>query len=216
MADNPMPNMTVLRVLRAGRITRLLRLAKLRKFVSLASDLIDSDWSLIIVTISQLLVMILAVNHVIAAGWYGVGRLGKDAGLRNWIDAEDMPNMSLFYRYSTSLHWSFCMFTPGGMSMIVSNSQERVYSVVVLIFGLIFSSSFIGSISAAINELKRMQGSKSKELWLFRRYLKQANISQKLYFRATQHANHAMEQKKSNLAVKDMLCWSLLMCSVSS
>jgi hypothetical protein len=96
------------------------------------------------------------------------------------------------------------------MDMAVSNSQERVYSVVVLIFGLIFSSSFIGSISAAINELKRMQGNKSKELWLFRRYLKQADISQKLYFRATQHVNHAMEETKSNLAVKDVHCWSLL------
>merc|ERR1712050_445383 len=53
---------------------------------------------------------------------------------------------------------------------------ERVYSIIVLVFALIVFSSFVSSITSAMNQLKQMGSDNRKQMWLLRRYLTQRHI----------------------------------------
>merc|ERR1712232_782809 len=54
---------------RAVRVLRLLRIAKVQKIISMIYDMLDSEYSFIILSLARLLLFILVLNHVIACLW---------------------------------------------------------------------------------------------------------------------------------------------------
>jgi hypothetical protein len=190
----------LLRALRIGRCVRLLRLAKLQKIMTMLRDQIDSELTFIVISIFKLLLMLLVLNHFLAAVWYGIGELGRGSGAKNWIDEAGFTDGSLAWRYTSSLHWSICMFSPGSMNVQPQNAGERVFAILVLLFGLVIFSSFISSITAAVAQLKNMQGSKSTDVWLLRRYLGQNGIKKTLSFRALRYIDYAFDLQRDNLS----------------
>merc|ERR1719482_896926 len=63
------------------------------------------------------------------------------------------------------------------MDIYATNVAERLYSVVILYIALVALSSFIGSISASVTQLRSMSADESKAMWVLRRYLKQKKLS---------------------------------------
>mmetsp|Transcript_105983 Transcript_105983/g.252896 ORF Transcript_105983/g.252896 Transcript_105983/m.252896 type:complete len:658 (+) Transcript_105983:55-2028(+) len=181
----------LLRSLRVVRTVRLLRLVKLKRILAMIKDRITSEAVFILVNICKLIVMLLLVNHFIAAAWYLLGTMGDP--INNWLDVYDMrkDSANLGYRYSTSLHWSLTQFTPASMDVHPQNLAERSFAILVLIAGLVLFSSFISSITGSMSQLRNMKADKSKQFWLLRRYLKQQNVPRDLCFRVLRYIEYA-------------------------
>eukprot|EP00439_Symbiodinium_sp_Y106_P080481 s986_g19.t1 len=182
----------LMRSIRVVRTVRLLRLVKLKRILDMLKDRITSEVVFILLNILKLIILLLLVNHFIAALWYSMGSLGGE-GVPNWRDAYNMrpEQQSIYYRYATSLHWSLTQFTPATVDVHPQNMVERTFAILVLIFGLVLFSSFISSITASMTQLRNMQEDKSKQFWLLRRYLQQKQVPPDLGFKVLRYTEYA-------------------------
>jgi hypothetical protein len=158
-------------------------------------DTVSSEYLFVMVQITKLLVILLFVNHFFAAAWYQIGKFGSELNEKSWIDEYEVRTLTLGYRYATSLHWAITQSTPGSMEVQPQNLVERIFAIVVLLFGLVYFSSFISGITAAVTSLRSLNDS-SKQIWLLRKYLRQHHVSQDLMYRALRYSDHVVAQKK--------------------
>jgi len=201
----------LLRALRIMRISRLLRLAKLQRLFGMLQDRIDSELTFICVTIIKLLLLIFVLNHLVASVWYLIGDSIRKEGHVNWIDTIPGP-MSLDNHYTTAVHWSLCMFTPGAMDIQPQNSHERSFAIIVLLFGLVIFSSFLSSITAAVAQLKAKNADHSNDSWMLRRYLRQRNVESSLTFRILRHVEYVLQKEGRNVVAANKV-WALTLLS---
>merc|ERR1719469_955566 len=152
----------------------------MKKLLETLVDQIESEYTFILFHLVQLLCFVLVLNHVIACGWYLIGRATMSGGLQNWVDDGGVTGEPTPYLYMTSLHWSLTQFTPASMDISARNLWERLFSVLVLLFAMLVFSSIVASITAAMTALRNLQGNEMRQFWLLRRYLRQRDIKQSL------------------------------------
>jgi hypothetical protein len=63
------------------------------------------------------------------------------------------------------------------MDVQPTNEPERAYAIVVLLFALCVFSSFLGSISAAMTNLRNITFNNDQQMWLLRKYLREQGVS---------------------------------------
>mmetsp|Transcript_130623 Transcript_130623/g.406147 ORF Transcript_130623/g.406147 Transcript_130623/m.406147 type:complete len:727 (-) Transcript_130623:51-2231(-) len=178
---------------RAIRVLRLLRLLKLQRIMNLMYDMIESEWTFIVLNLSRLLICVVVLNHVIACVWYLIGRWRMESYERSWISVGNVNGTSMTYRYTTSLHWSLTQFTPASMDISARNTWERVFSIIVLFFALVTFSSIIASITGSTTSLRNMRTDEMKQFWLLRRYLRQRKVSNDLSNRIFKFLEHQLK-----------------------
>merc|ERR1711937_819386 len=98
----------------------------------------------------------------------------------NWIEYHGFENVPFLYKYLSPLHWTLAQFTPAGNEVRPHNSLERFFSVVVLLFALIFFSSFLSSITAAMTQLRKLSSAKMQQFSVLRRFLKDRKVPHEL------------------------------------
>eukprot|EP00931_Biecheleriopsis_adriatica_P098135 TRINITY_DN7202_c0_g1_i2.p1 TRINITY_DN7202_c0_g1~~TRINITY_DN7202_c0_g1_i2.p1 ORF type:complete len:652 (-),score=106.94 TRINITY_DN7202_c0_g1_i2:151-2106(-) len=190
----------LLRMLRAIRILRLLRLLKLKKLVNIFYDSIDSEHMFIVVNLARMILIIVLMNHYVACAWYAIGELTRSSGAdtgKNWlqdIGLTPVYERSLGWRYATSLHWSITQFTPASMDVYAVNLIERVYSIITLFWALVALSSFLGSVTSSMTQLRNFSSDKTKSFWLLRRYLKENRVNLSLRDRVLRYAEHQIDR----------------------
>merc|ERR1712113_285246 len=119
----------------------------------------------------------------------------------SWIDSDQgFAGESISYRYATSLHWSLTQFTPASMSVQPMNSVERIFAIVVLLFGLVLFSSFVSTITTSMTQLSRTMDDRSKQFWLLRRYLKRHKVPKQLSFHVLRYIEYAVRDEDQFLA----------------
>lgn len=190
----------MLRILRAIRIVRLLRIAKLKKLLQIVYDSVDSEYIFIILNLSQLILIVLVMNHYVACVWYGIGELsrtgGSDTGL-NWLEHSGKTpviTQKMAWRYVTSLHWSITQFTPASMDVSAVNLAERSFSIAILFMSLVSLSSIIGSVTASMTALRNLKGEQTKQFWMLRRYLREKGTSRSLKERILRYCEYQTER----------------------
>jgi hypothetical protein len=148
--------------------------------------------------------------------WYALGehceREGSDTG-QCWIkDSGSTPvyGRSLEWKYFTALHWSITQFTPASMDIVATNLSERIYSVVILLFGLFTMSSVIANISTSMTYLRNIGCEETKQLWLLRRYLKEKKIEWTLKARVIKYAEYQVESKKRSMPADKVALLTIL------
>jgi len=180
------------KIARVARVLRLLRLLKMKKLMETVMDNIESEYAFIMFNLAHLLCFVMVLNHVIACLWYLVARLTQAEGHDNWVDHYKIQenNDDISFLYATSLHWSLTQFTPASMDISARNIWERWFSLIVLMFAMLFFSSVVGSITAAMTAMRSLQGSDVRQFWLLRRYLSQRNIHKGLARRIIKFLEH--------------------------
>jgi len=208
----------LLKALRVLRSIRVLRLAKLKRILGMIRDQIDSQVTFELMKIFKMICALVVLNHYLASAWYGIGSLGMAADAPNWLESGDFGEASLEYRYTSSLHWSVCMFTPGSMDVQPKSSIERAFAITVLLFGLVTFSTFNGQMTAAIQQLSKISGNNVTDLWSLRRYLRQRGIKKPLFLRVTEYVEYAQDKQKDVLVesqiaalklLSKQLCWEV-------
>eukprot|EP00747_Dinoflagellata_sp_TGD_P217756 gnl/TRDRNA2_/TRDRNA2_90114_c2_seq1.p1 gnl/TRDRNA2_/TRDRNA2_90114_c2~~gnl/TRDRNA2_/TRDRNA2_90114_c2_seq1.p1 ORF type:complete len:521 (+),score=82.44 gnl/TRDRNA2_/TRDRNA2_90114_c2_seq1:198-1565(+) len=201
----------LLRTFRVVRILRLLRVAKLKKVLTMVKDKIQSEYVFLIVSICQLMLLVVFVNHLIGSTWYLVGDIGKGTDSNNWIEESLLDDDDLFYRYATAVHWSLTQFAPGAaMDVQPQNSVERLYAILVLIMGMMMFSSFTASITNSMMQLRNMGSENSRQFWLLRRYLRQQGVPNSLTFRVLRYLEYACSSQEEEIPESRLTVLQLL------
>eukprot|EP00971_Amphidinium_carterae_P319883 6358254-Amphidinium_carterae.1 len=145
-----------LRFLRLAYITRLLK--TVHAISKHMFSKLTSTWS-IVFQASQILALILWLNHISTCIWFGLGRLLDEGYLttetgQSWLRAKvgdtdvTYAEVSTVFQYTTSMHWSLSQMTPGSMNVGPLNSYERAWNIVALVFGLLFGTSLVSQLSS--------------------------------------------------------------------
>jgi len=116
------------------------------------------------------------INHWVACGWFVIGNL--DAYQRRWIEAPfEGADATLLYKYITCFHWSITQFTPASMEIFPTNAMERVYTIVIIMLGLLAFSTLISTITATMNRLSQITIAGRGQEHLCRRFIAERRLS---------------------------------------
>jgi len=75
------------------------------------------------------------------------------------------------YQYWTTFHWSLTQITLGATEVVSGNTVERIYTVICLVFGLLFGSTLVSSLSATMVEFQMLRNGRHQKLRLLRQFL---------------------------------------------
>eukprot|EP00929_Paragymnodinium_shiwhaense_P089370 TRINITY_DN49516_c0_g1_i1.p1 TRINITY_DN49516_c0_g1~~TRINITY_DN49516_c0_g1_i1.p1 ORF type:complete len:658 (-),score=95.76 TRINITY_DN49516_c0_g1_i1:153-2126(-) len=196
------------RVLRVFRALKLLRVAKFNETMTVVLERIDSEQLRDIIDMAKYVFIILFVNHFVACGWYLLGR--ETDKTRNWLLEYDMLMEGKSYQYMTSLHWSLTQFTPASMSVQPQNCAERTYAVVVLLVAMCVFTSFVGSLTTKMTNIREASPINRKQVIQLRRYLRQHHISPYLAHRIQSYVSLTLWARSSCVQAKDVELLSIL------
>uniref|UniRef100_A0A7S1QX19 Cyclic nucleotide-binding domain-containing protein n=1 Tax=Alexandrium catenella TaxID=2925 RepID=A0A7S1QX19_ALECA len=189
----------LMKVLKGARAVRVLRLLKLQRIMNVLYDMIESEYTFIVLTLVRMLAFVLVLNHVMACLWFLIGRLAMERSLVNWIETGNVDGKDLWYMYTTSLHWSLTQFTPASMDISARNTVERIFSIVVLFFAMVTFSSIVASITGSMTSLRNMKADDMKQFWLLRRYLRQRSVTNDLANRIFKFLEHHLKIQTSQV-----------------
>jgi len=189
----------LLRVFRIFRVMRLLRVQKLRRIMVIIQDRIESEAVFFVTRLIQLVILLLLTGHFIASGWFFVGDLSMSNG-ENWIQAYHVDTRPVLYRYLTSLHWALANFAPGASAAVyATNSGERVYSVLITVFGMLITCLFTAFTTSALIVLQKSNDEINKQFWLLRQYLRQHNVPKDLKVRILRYLNNKLGARRDSV-----------------
>lgn len=170
-----------LRTLRLLRLLRLLRVAKLQQALTLLANRFLSAHAFMVMKVVAGLTMILAINHIIACCWYGIGSLSFDG--KSWILLAEIESAGFAEAYAASIHWALTQFTPATNNIAPDNALERFFAVWVILLAMGVFSSFISSITSTVSSLRTYRQEQQKKQSQLLRFFNERNLSTDLYGR---------------------------------
>ncbi|CAJ1385449.1 unnamed protein product [Effrenium voratum] len=176
---NALRSARFLRTLRLLRLVRLVRIAKLQRELSLLATRFLSLYAFMVMKIVSALLMMLAINHLIACCWYGIA--SRIPSENNWLVSMGMDQAPFLDSYAASLHWSLTQFTPATNNIAPDNALERLFAIFVILLAMGVFSSIIGSISSAVNSLRAVRGEKVKRQANLLQFFVERDLSLDLY-----------------------------------
>lgn len=176
-----------LRALRILRLLRLTRIGKLQKKFAILATRFLSTYVFMVLKVVWTLMLMLAINHIIACCWYGVATLNEDGS--TWLAQVDTGRVDVYDLYVASLHWSLTQFTPSTNNIAPANGLERSFAVFVILLAMGFFSSFVGSITSTVNSLRHIQAAKVKQQDTLLQFFVERNMSLDLYSKVQEVIN---------------------------
>lgn len=207
------------RILRLFKVSRLLRLAGMFRMARISEQLkrlthrFHTEALRNVIQIVLLLFFIFWCNHVLGCVWYAIGVYGaadSDTGA-SWLDdtinagdwSKTYEDLGIYFQYTTSLHWSITQMTPGSIPLQPLNSSERVFNIACLIFGLLFFSTVISSLSAQMTQIKMMSQERFNTIATLDRFLRDNAVSGSLGVSVKRQVEERMLQRKP-LGIEDV------------
>eukprot|EP00931_Biecheleriopsis_adriatica_P018521 TRINITY_DN12961_c0_g1_i1.p1 TRINITY_DN12961_c0_g1~~TRINITY_DN12961_c0_g1_i1.p1 ORF type:complete len:741 (+),score=158.49 TRINITY_DN12961_c0_g1_i1:22-2223(+) len=206
--QNNRDSLRVLRWIRLMRMMRLLRLVKLKRLYEAAVDYFDSESATVLIGIVRMAFILIFVNHLLACSWWAIGSLDQNSA--SWIKAGDFESGPLSYQYFVAYHWALTQFTPSSMDVQPVNLEERIFTVSVIVLGLLVFSWIVGSITGSLTQLRHMSEQQSKDFWFLRRFLRKHTISRSLSARIVRFIEHVSMAQKRTTAMSQVKVLSLL------
>lgn len=124
----------------------------------------------------QMFMLFCAMIHTVACMWFSLARMERTNGKQNWIDqfwidgadSYDMKYQDIAYHgswkfwYRASFTWAFATFTSfGDLGVDPVTRLERIYQIIVMIFGVLLSDVNLLAMLASIVELAALQAHKN-------------------------------------------------------
>merc|ERR1712194_340510 len=83
----------------------------------------------------------------------------------------------MFFRYVVSFHWSLCQFTPAPNNYHPVTLTERLFAILTLIVGFIVFSSFLGSITTVLTQIRKGAARRQEDDIALRDFLAENEVS---------------------------------------
>ena len=107
--------------------------------------------------LTTLFLLIIFIAHLAACGWHFVGAINiPDSSTSNWIKEKGLLEENWQIRYMSSFYWSIVtVMTVGYGDITPVNSSERLYCLLVILFGGMIFPYSINSIGNIIQDIKK-------------------------------------------------------------
>uniref|UniRef100_A0A7S2KC66 Ion transport domain-containing protein n=1 Tax=Zooxanthella nutricula TaxID=1333877 RepID=A0A7S2KC66_9DINO len=156
--DTARASTSSLKMIRLARLIRLLRLMRLQQLRELSSNLANAVFShsvLLVFTVCQWFLAIIALNHVVACAWYAIANYSSsEVTWARSVEVGAVEVNSKLQCYVLALHWSLTQFGPSTQNIGPTNTQERMFACAVVFVGLGVFSVIISGITSAVNQLR--------------------------------------------------------------
>lgn len=145
------------RLVRIMRLVRLARSAKMLEMVERMKTWPISSQVLSFLNVARLIFNLMIINHFLGCGWYAVGTMNphQETWVVRYLNRPENVDDSMFLRYLISYHWSIAQFTPCPSHIHPVNLPERLYTVIIIVFGLVLFASLFGNVTAIINASRK-------------------------------------------------------------
>lgn len=170
----------IMRTPRLLRLVRLLRVHRIKKAFIVVANKISNMYVLLCARVFSGLLLLLLVNHFIACAWIALGQAEFEG--RSWI--KELPvaeELEISEIYISALHWSITQFMPATNDIAPNNGIERLFTVVVIMFAMGVFSSFISSITNAVNSLREVRNEQIRRETILRKFFSERNLSTDLF-----------------------------------
>mmetsp|Transcript_42725 Transcript_42725/g.110471 ORF Transcript_42725/g.110471 Transcript_42725/m.110471 type:complete len:768 (+) Transcript_42725:3-2306(+) len=192
------------RFLRILRTLRLLRSGRVLGIFRKLEDQINREWCLMLIKVLKLLFALLLINHYLGCAFYYLSNDLSEESEPRWVSHYDVNERSFEWRYLTALQWSLAQFTPSASEIQPKNPSERVFSVLVVMFGMVCFSSFVSSITSTIQQLRTYNGESALQEHNLRQFLLHNAVSADLCMRIWDYVrSSSIAAKRSRIQEKD-------------
>jgi len=177
------------RLFKILRLIRLLRVVRMSKYDSMITEHVASEKIAIAAHGVKITMFTLALAHLAACAWYGVGNLDYST---SWIKHYELDREPWGVRYLTALHWGASQFSGGMDEFHPQNALERSYAVSMFIGAYLISTLVVSALTSTMTKLEVLANDRHQMIASFRRWLQQNGISRNLMSRAQRNAQHAL------------------------
>jgi hypothetical protein len=119
--------------------------------------------------------------------------------LKTWVIVHDFADEPLHSVYAMSYHWALAQFV-GGMDMVQpQNFHERLFAILMVLVTFVMASMVVSSITSMMTRLQLIAGGKLAKFAVLRRYLKDRQISKKLWMRVQRNAHYCIDEVQRNV-----------------
>ncbi|CAE7028506.1 unnamed protein product [Symbiodinium sp. CCMP2592] len=166
------------------------------------SDVASARW-IILQSVGQ----ILLVHHVLACAWYAIDAYATTDG---WTHTHVPDGAGLPYKYTTSLHWTFCQLGFGSSEIEAVNTPERMFSLLVVFAALVVFSTLLAAITTMATKLNKASDRKQEHFRQLLKYMKQHHIDRDLQMRVFAFLEHAYALRQAVVADSEVPILDLL------
>jgi len=206
-------------MVKASRMMKLLGMLRMSRLGQHLERINDRFFTELLGDLAQILVLLFAIlwlNHLLACIWYAIGQMtATDTGV-SWLDTMvDSANQIAYsnvpqsFQYTTSLHWAMTQMTPGSMPVQPLNTQERLFNVACLVFGMIVFSSIVSTLSARMTHIRINRNKHTNQIQMVSRYLQERSVNRSLATTVRKQLEDRIWQKRP-LVMDDIEPLSLL------
>lgn len=172
----------ILRVSRMYRFVRILRLLKLLRFVrsQYVNNLLMANKFNTGARRIAVFFFILAISvHILGCLWFYVSK--SDSSEITWTSFKHIEDQPDYAQYISSIYFVFTTLTTVGYgdNTPISNT-EKVFTIILMAFGVIFYSYMIGSLSSSLKSKDRITAKVKAKLNGIKEFAKAVNLSQPL------------------------------------
>lgn len=177
----------LLRILRSARAVRtlrmlaLFRIAKAKHIISYVLKMIRHPSPQAVIKVVEAVLIVVTINHFVACAWFALARVtADDPAQTTWVKQKNFDDTSIAYQYGTALHWAITQFTPASMDVQPTNTQERYFTLLVDMFGLIVFSTFVSTITTNMTQVRALRQQKTLSAHQLKLYFRDNKVSLEL------------------------------------
>jgi len=174
------------RPLRVLRVVKMARMSKVYMVAAEQTRMWNMNGAMLVIQFAGLLIAFFFMAHISACIWWLLGTYGPADTGRRWVEqvlTEEIDlvgDRNVFNEYATSLHWTIAQMTLGAMDVNARNSLERIWTIFILIIGMVVGTSVMSLMSAAIVRRSIESQATAKKMLDMRQFLRQERIPAEL------------------------------------
>jgi len=207
-------SLSILRFTKLSRLLKAIAVFRMVKFAVVLENYMEkrlSESYRIVIKIAGAFCGTLWLGHILTCLFFVIGRSAPSNTGARWID--DVSTIGdrsiafldgdITYQYITSYHWTVAQITMGSMGINANNTSERLFSIFMLMLGLLFGATMVSSLSASMVDYQMLAKDKKEKLRALRRYLRENCVDHRVAVLVQQQAA-ARLWKRARLAAKDV------------
>ncbi|CAE7229941.1 unnamed protein product [Symbiodinium necroappetens] len=175
-------------------LLRLVRLTRMSKMAEGIKSRFKSEMLSANANIVQISVQLLLIHHLTACCWYYVGSWESPG----WV-SQNLDSATVSYKYSTSLHWTFCQLGFGGTEIEPVNTAERAFGILFALLALAVFSTLLATIASQTATLSKSTEERRRLFRQLGKFLGKHGIPPELSLRIHCFLEHAYNLKQQTL-----------------